>query len=90
MTAQVFNKNSQTTGGTKNRERHKFMKHRILLSSEDVANILGLSPATIRDWRWQRIGPPFLAISARCVRYDQAKLEEWIEQQTVEPIRDDQ
>ena len=63
-----------------------FMSHQVLLSEKDVATILGLSSATIRDWRWQRTGPPFQAISPRCVRYDKVKLEEWIEAQTVNPL----
>ncbi|MDR2561736.1 MAG: helix-turn-helix domain-containing protein [Holophagales bacterium] len=64
------------------------MCNQILLSQKEVAKILGLSPETIRDWRWMRIGPPFQAISRRCVRYDQAKLLEWIEKRTVNPIPD--
>jgi len=66
------------------------MSHQILLSETEVARILGLSPDTIRDWRWMRIGPPFQAISRRCIRYDQAKLEEWIDQRTVNPIPESQ
>jgi predicted DNA-binding transcriptional regulator AlpA len=62
------------------------MSHQVLLSEKDVAALLGLSPATLRDWRWQRTGPPYQAITKRCIRYDRAKLEDWIERQTVNPI----
>jgi predicted DNA-binding transcriptional regulator AlpA len=64
----------------------KGASHPVLLTEAQAAEILGLSPTTLNNWRWQRIGPPYLLLSARCVRYDKAKLEEWIEQQTIYPL----
>ena len=66
------------------------MNHKVLLSGKQVSVILGLSKATICDWRWQKKGPPYQVISPRCIRYDKVKLEEWIEAQTVNPLPSNQ
>jgi len=60
-----------------------------LLDQKQVAKMIQLSEDTLRDWRWQRIGPPFLKISPRCVRYDEKKVLEWLEQRKVDPIPKD-
>jgi len=55
------------------------------MSPERVAEILGLSENTLQDWRWKRIGPVWKD-TGKCVRYSEADLEQWIEQQTQRPI----
>ena len=49
-----------------------------LLTPEDVAEVTGLSPETLAQWRSQRRGIPFLKISRNCVRYRQHDLDIWL------------
>lgn len=58
----------------------------VLLKTEQAAELLGLRPCTLADWRWQRKGPPWVQISRGCVRYRQEALEEWLERHTVHEI----
>jgi len=48
-----------------------------LLTEFDVAAATGLAVATLRRWRWQRAGPPWLKLGVT-VRYDPRALEEWL------------
>ena len=54
-----------------------------LLTTSQVAEKLQLSDSTLEDWRWKRLGPPFLRISRGCVRYDEDALEAWIQERMV-------
>jgi excisionase family DNA binding protein len=54
-----------------------------LLTQEQVAEVLQVSPRTLEDWRLRGGGPPFIKPSRRCVRYSRTALEAWVERQTV-------
>jgi predicted DNA-binding transcriptional regulator AlpA len=54
-----------------------------LLTTDQAAAIVGLSAATLEDWRWQKLGPPYIKISRSCVRYDEAALYAWLKTRTV-------
>ena len=62
---------------------------RTYLNTDQVAELLGLRPSTLADWRWQRKGPPWIQVSRGCVRYDQAALEDWLVSRTIHEIPDD-
>lgn len=49
------------------------------LTTNQVADILGLTPGTLRSWRIRKQGPPYLKIGVLC-RYDESELNEWIKQ----------
>jgi hypothetical protein len=49
-----------------------------LLNEHDVANILGLSVASVRRWRLLRTGPPFKKVFSS-VRYKPEDVRTWIE-----------
>ena len=49
-----------------------------LLTETAVATRLSLSPATLRNWRVKGLGPPFVRLSRRAVRYEAAAVDEWI------------
>jgi predicted DNA-binding transcriptional regulator AlpA len=51
-----------------------------LLTTDQVAEILGVKVATLRVWRMQGKGPRFRKIGA-LVRYDEAVLTSWIDNQ---------
>jgi predicted DNA-binding transcriptional regulator AlpA len=55
------------------------------LDTHEAAALLGVSPATLRDWKCQRIGPPYIQLSPRCVRYAQADLEKFLSDRRVVP-----
>jgi hypothetical protein len=56
------------------------------LTTEQAAEILTLSMATLEDWRWQRKGPPFIRVSRGCIRYDETALFVWLDAQTITEI----
>lgn len=49
-----------------------------LLTTQQVAGILGLTKWTLAYWRTQRQGPPFMLISRGCIRYSRTELESWL------------
>lgn len=55
-----------------------------LLTIEEAAEQLGLSPATLRDWRLYRKNLPFVDMDGR-VRIDQADLDAYVEDRKVKP-----
>lgn len=54
-----------------------------LLSQMEAARMLGVQPRTLENWRARRIGPSFIAISRRCVRYLLGDLEAWLTGKTI-------
>jgi predicted DNA-binding transcriptional regulator AlpA len=54
-----------------------------LLSQRQVALRLGVSARTLEGWRARGVGPPFLRLSARAVRYRSSDLEQWLDQRRV-------
>jgi hypothetical protein len=55
-----------------------------LLSTEEVAEVLGRPSRTLRQWRYLGIGPTYLKVGAT-VRYRTRDVEAWLEAQTQEP-----
>jgi len=49
-----------------------------LLKPEEVANLTGLSPETLAQWRSQKRGIPYLKVG-RAVRYDPADVQAYLE-----------
>ena len=46
------------------------------LTTEEVAQMLGISPHTLRGWRRRGYGPPYRQLS-RIVRYERGEVEQW-------------
>lgn len=40
-----------------------------LLTPQEVSIMLGVSPATLKDWRHHRRGPDFVRLSHKMIRY---------------------
>jgi len=55
-----------------------------LLNEREAARLLGVSVATVRRWRWLRMGPVYRKIGAR-VLYDTADLRAFVDARRVEP-----
>ena len=49
-----------------------------LLRPKEVADLLGISPYTLLEWRQVGFGPAFLRLRGNDLRYDEATLKEWI------------
>src|SRR6266478_2784794 len=60
-----------------------------LLSPEELAQNLGLSPATLADWRTQGRGPAYLKTGRR-VWYPKMHVEKWMQNQVRETNDDTQ
>lgn len=50
-----------------------------LLTAAQAADYLGLHPTTLASWRVQGIGPKYIKIGARNVRYRDSDIETWLE-----------
>jgi len=49
-----------------------------LYSPEDAAELLGIAVQTLAHWRVRGCGPRYFLLSARCVRYSEDALKEWL------------
>lgn len=60
-----------------------------LLTTEAAAARVGLSPVTLKVWRWQKNphAPPHVTVGARNIRYSAAAIEEWKKSRTKTPGR---
>ena len=63
--------------------RHQAMSRS--LNTAEAAEMLGVAAATLRDWKCQRVGPPYIQISARCVRYSEADIRQYAADRRVVP-----
>jgi excisionase family DNA binding protein len=57
----------------------------MLLTTAEVATFLGLKPITLVVWRVRRIGPPFVRVGGRTIRYNRSDLERYIAANTASP-----
>lgn len=53
-----------------------------ILDDEGLANVLGVEPRTLREWRNRR-GLPHVKISARVIRYRRRDVLAWLDRQRV-------
>jgi predicted DNA-binding transcriptional regulator AlpA len=49
-----------------------------LVTEKEVGLLLNLTPQCLQAWRQNGEGPPFIRISARCIRYRRSDVEAWI------------
>jgi len=54
-----------------------------LLPPREAAEYLGVGLIALRDWRYRRIGPPYIRLGHRTVRYRKSDLDAWLERQRV-------
>lgn len=54
-----------------------------LLTTKDVAEMTGLSPETISQWRWLKKEIPFVRLGKKCVRYRQSDIDAWLAKRVV-------
>jgi hypothetical protein len=56
-----------------------------LLKRVEAANFLGLKEQTLANLAWKNQGPPFIRLSARCIRYSVEDLLAWAMSHEVRP-----
>jgi predicted DNA-binding transcriptional regulator AlpA len=54
---------------------------RPLAKPAEIANYLGKPVSTLRVWRQRRLGPPWLKVGPRDVRYRWSDVEQWLSEQ---------
>lgn len=56
-----------------------------LLTPEFLADFLGLSKQALSHWRAANIGPEFVRVGNKAIRYPKKELLEWLEENRVRP-----
>ena len=56
-----------------------------LLDERSAGVVLCKPPATLRDWRYRGIGPAYVKVGPRSVRYRRSDLETFVVASTVRP-----
>ena len=51
------------------------------LKTKEAAEMIGVTEQTMRRWRSQNTGPPFVRLSKRTVRYSRQSLIDWMKEQ---------
>ena len=54
-----------------------------LLTTTEVAELTGLSPETLAQWRWLKKELPFIRLGTKCVRYRQSDVDAWLTKRLV-------
>lgn len=49
-----------------------------LMTTEEVAEYLGLAARTVKRWREENSGPQYIRINHKCVRYRQSEVDRWL------------
>lgn len=49
-----------------------------LLTTKEAAERLGLASGTLENWRVSGIGPRYVKVGSRSIRYEAAALDEWL------------
>jgi hypothetical protein len=59
-----------------------------MVTEQEAARILAVSPAALRRWRRERRGPQFSRLEG-CIRYDSQSLQSWVSQNSSNNMIDD-
>lgn len=60
----------------------------VLLTEEAVSEWLSVPVATLRTWRAERVHLPFIQVSARKVRYDEAGVIAYLKSKEVATVKE--
>lgn len=55
---------------------------KLLLKTEEVADLLQVSKQTLANWRMNKTGPDYIKVSGTCIRYQPKAIDEWLAKQT--------
>ncbi len=60
-------------------------RRRDWMQPKEVAEMLGVSPVTLRYWRMISIGPPYVRLSERRFLYDERDVLRYIDERRIDP-----
>lgn len=49
-----------------------------LLTTAQLAELLGVTPQTVRAWRAEGEGPPYFYLTSRTIRYRREEVDRWL------------
>lgn len=52
----------------------------VVLSTAEVAFIMGRPPQTVKEWRQRKVGPPYFRLG-RVIMYRRSDFQHWLESQ---------
>ena len=55
------------------------------LHEREAARLLGVTHRTLQKWRQRDSGPPYVRLTARCIRYSESAVIAWADSHTIEP-----
>lgn len=58
---------------------HIMTKQEPLLTTKEVAEFIGVAPFTVAKYRMKGIGPKYIQLGQKVIRYRKSDVEEWIE-----------
>jgi hypothetical protein len=58
------------------------------INDVQAAKLMGLSRQTLANWRHKCIGPEYIKLNARCIRYELKSLERYMSQHRVIPYQE--
>lgn len=61
------------------------MSESVLLDAHRAAEILGVAPTQLRDWRYSGTGPAYIKLGHKTIRYRKADLERFVTTRVVKP-----
>ena len=56
-----------------------------LIGYKEAALKLGVKTGTLYSWTCRKVGPPFIRLSGRCVRFDEDQLDKWLAERVQQP-----
>jgi len=59
------------------------MKQLQAVNEVEAAKILSLSVQTLRNWRGKMIGPQYIKLSNRCIRYRVVDIQDFVQQHLI-------
>lgn len=64
---------------------HPSTQKRTYLTATQVAEVIHMCPRTLANWRYRRMGPPWIKVGGRPL-YEESALHSWLDAHTVEEI----
>lgn len=55
----------------------------MLLTPRQTTERLGVHVDTLKTWRREHKGPPWIQLDGRQIRYDEDELNQWLQERTV-------
>lgn len=54
-----------------------------VMDEKDAAVFIGVSQKTLQTWRSRRMGPPYIRIARKCIRYRETDLKAFVDARVV-------